>query len=110
MCPNHSKYPTYVKMPCPFCDTTADVIVLSNTDYRYPDGWKTISVFCSDMLHPTKGLCLPIFSCPECNRRKEVGKKLQITAEFQNRLAKGREAVRTAMKVLKNLEREGVDR
>lgn len=110
MCPTYSKYPTYVKMSCPFCATTADVLVLSNTDYRYPDDWKTIPVFCSDLLHPTKGICLPIFSCPKCNKRKEAGEELKITAEFQNRLAKGREAVQAAMKVLKNLERESVDK
>ena len=106
MHPTHVKYPAYIKMPCPFCANTADVLVLSNTDYRYPDGWKEIPVFCSDLLHPTKGLCLPIFSCLDCNKRKEAGEKLQLTAEFQNRLAKGREAVQAAMKTLKTLERE----
>lgn len=106
MHPTHVKYPAYIKMPCPFCDTTADVLVLSNTDYRYPDGWKEIPVLCNDLLHPAKGLCLPIFSCPECNRRKEAGNELQLTAEFQNRLAQGRKAVQAAIQVLKNLERE----
>ena len=106
MYPTYSKYPTYVKMPCPFCANTADVLVISNTDYRYPDGWKEIPVFCKDLLHPTRGMCLPIFSCPKCNKRKEIGEELQLTAEFQNRLTKGREAVQAAMRVLKNIERD----
>lgn len=109
MYPNHVKYPTCVKMPCLFCVTTADVLVMSNTDYIYPVGWKTIPIFCKDLLHPTKGICLPIFSCPDCNKRKEAGEELQLTTEFQNRLAKGREAVQAAMKTLKNIERESVD-
>lgn len=100
------KYPTYVKMPCPFCANTADVLVISNTDYRYPNGWKEIPVFCKDLLHSTKGVCLPIFSCPDCNKRKEAGEELQLTAEFQGRLTRGREAVRTAIQALENLERE----
>lgn len=68
-------------MPCPFCANTADVLVISNTDYRYPDDWKTIPIDCN-------GLYLPIFSCPDCNKRKESGEELQLTVEFQNRLAK----------------------
>lgn len=99
-------HPTHVKMPCPFCANTANVLVISNTDYIYPTDWKTIPVFCKDLLHPTKGICLPIFSCPKCNKRKEAGEELQLTAEFQNRLAKGREAVQAAIQVLKNIERD----
>lgn len=104
--PTDVKYPRYVKMSCPFCANTADVVVLSNTDYRYPNDWKEIPVFCPDLLHPTKCMCLPIFSCPDCNKRKEADEELQLTAEFHSRLAKGREAIRTAIQVLKNLERE----
>ena len=102
----YSKYPTYVEMPCPFCANTADVLVLSSTDYRYPDDWKTIPIIFPDLFHPAKGICVPIFSCPTCNKRKESGDELQLTTEFQNRLNKGREAVQAAIQVLKNLERE----
>lgn len=108
MYPTYNKYPTYVNMPCPFCANTADVLVISNTDYKYPDGWKEIPVYCADLLHPTKGVCLPIFSCPDCNKRKEAGDELQLTTEFQSRLTRRREAVQAAMKTLKTLKRESV--